>query len=52
MASCLPVIDDILAQLGNTKFMSTMDLKSGFGQILMNENDKETAFACHRGLFE
>ncbi|CAG2218766.1 Transposon Ty3-G Gag-Pol polyprotein,Transposon Ty3-I Gag-Pol polyprotein [Mytilus edulis] len=49
----LPLIDDILAQLGNAKYISSCDLKSGFWQVLMDEKDREkTAFACHRGLFE
>ena len=37
----LPVIDDILALLGKAKFMTTLDLKSGFWQVQMNEKDKE-----------
>ena len=49
----LPVIDDILALLGKAKYLTSLDLKSGYWQVLMNESDKEkTAFACHRGLFE
>ena len=49
----LPVIDDILALLGKAKYFTSLDLKSGYWQVLMNENDKEkTAFACHKGLFE
>ena len=49
----LPVIDDILALLGKAKIFISLDLKSGYWQVLMNESDKEkTAFACHRGLFE
>ncbi|MCG7882618.1 MAG: reverse transcriptase, partial [Candidatus Thiodiazotropha endolucinida] len=49
----LPLIDDILALLGKAKFFTSLDLKSGYWQVLMNEADKEkTAFACHRGLFE
>ena len=49
----LPLIDDILAQLGQAKFFTSLDLKSGYWQVLMDENDKEkTAFACHRGLFQ
>jgi hypothetical protein len=48
----LPLIDDILALLGNAKFFSSLDLKSGYWQVLMDERDKEkTAFACHKGLF-
>ena len=49
----LPLIDDILALLGKAKFFTSLDLKSGYWQVLMDEADKEkTAFACHRGLFE
>ena len=49
----LPVIDDILALLGKAKYLTSLDLKSGYWQVLMNESDKEkTAFACHQGLFE
>ena len=49
----LPVIDDILALLGKAKYFNSLDLKSVYWQVLMNESDKEkTAFACHRGLFE
>ena len=49
----LPVIDDILALLGKANYFTSLDLKSGYWQVLMNESDKEkTAFACHRGLFE
>ena len=49
----LPLIDDILALLGNAKFFSSLDLKSGYWQVLMDEKDKEkTAFACHKGLYE
>ena len=49
----LPVIDDILARLGKAKYFTTLHLKSGYWQVLMDERDREkTAFACHRGLFE
>ena len=48
----LPIIDDILAALGSAKYFSKLDLKSGYWQVKMNEEDKEkTAFTCHRGLF-
>ena len=47
----LPVIDDILALLGKAKYFTSLDLKSGYWQVLMNEADREkTAFACHKGL--
>lgn len=49
----LPLIDDILSLLGKSKYFTSLDLKSGYWQVLMDEKDKEkTAFACHRGLFE
>ena len=49
----LPLIDDILALLGKAIYFTSLDLKSGYWQVLMDETDKEkTAFACHRGLFE
>lgn len=49
----LPLIDDMLAVLGKAKYFSNLDLKSGYWQVLMDEQDREkTAFACHKGLFE
>ena len=49
----LPLIDDILALLGKAKYFTSLDLKSGYWQVAMDEQDKEkTAFACHKGLFE
>ena len=50
----LPLIDDILALLGKAKFFTSLDLKSGYWQVAMDEKDKKkkTAFACHKGLFE
>ena len=49
----LPLIDDILTLLGKAKFFTSLDLKSGYWQVAMDEKDKEkTAFACHKGLFE
>ena len=49
----LPHIDDILASLGNAKYYSSLDLKSGYWQVAMSDEDKgKTTFTCHRGLFE
>lgn len=49
----LPVIDDILSQLGNAKFFSAFDLSSGFHQIPMAEESKKyTGFSTERGHWE
>ena len=49
----LPVIDDMLAVLGKSKYFTTLDLKSGYCQGPLDKRDKEkTAFTCHRGLYE
>ena len=49
----LPLIDEILALLGKSKYFTSLDLKSGYWQVAMYEKDQEkTAFACHKGLFE
>ena len=48
----LPVID-ILALLGRAIYFTSLDLKSGYLQVLMDDNNKEkTTFACHWGLFQ
>ena len=49
----LPLIDDILSLLGDAKYFTALDLKSGYWQVQLEEDSKEkTAFACHRGLFQ
>ena len=49
----LPRIDDMLDQLGNMKYFSTLDLASGYWQVKMNDMSKEkTAFVTQHGLFE
>lgn len=48
----LPRIDDILDQLSNSKYFSTLDLASGYHQVLINKQDKEkTAFSTAKGHF-
>ena len=42
----LPLIDDILALLG--KYSTSLDLKSGYWQVLIDDTDK-AAFTCHKG---
>ena len=49
----LPRIDDLLDQLGQAKYFSSIDLASGYWQIRMSEESKEkTAFATPQGLFQ
>ena len=50
----LPLIDDMLALLSGAKYFTALDLKSGYWQVKVKEEDKEkTAFTVpHRGLFE
>ena len=46
----LPDISEILAQLGNSKYFSILDLNSGFHQIPLDEASKEkTAFSTNTG---
>lgn len=49
----LPRIDDALDRLHNAKYFSSMDLKTGYWQIEVDERDREkTAFITPDGLFE
>lgn len=49
----LPNITDILDQLGKCKYFSTLDLASGFHQILVHDEDREkTAFSTPFGHYE
>ena len=49
----LPLISEVLDSLNETKFFSTLDLKSGYWQIELDPVTQEkTAFVTHNGLFE
>lgn len=49
----IPNITDILDKLGKAQYFSTIDLKSGYHQIEMNENDRQkTAFSVENGHYE
>ena len=49
----LPTIDDLLDQLGQCKYFSTLDLASGYWQIRVAPTSREkTAFITPQGLFE
>ena len=49
----LPRIDDLLDQLGKSRYFSTLDLSSGFWQIKIHPDSMEkTAFLTPQGLYE
>lgn len=49
----IPNIVAILSNLGKAKYFTTLDLKSGFHQILLAEKDREkTAFSVGNGKYE
>ena len=50
----LPRVDDILDSLGDAQYFSTLDLKSAYWEIPVNEKDRhKTAFVTQRAcLFE
>ena len=49
----LPRINDLLDQLGKSKYYTTLDLVSGYWQIRVHANSQEkTAFATHQGSYE
>ncbi|GFW42880.1 retrovirus-related Pol polyprotein from transposon 297 [Trichonephila clavipes] len=48
----LPVIDDLITNIPPTAMMSTLDLKSGYFQLVINPKDMEkTAFITRNGTF-
>ena len=49
----LPNISDILDQLGQSKYFSTLDLASGYHQVLVGDEDRyKTAFSTTDGHYE
>ena len=49
----LPRIDDLLDQLGNAKYFSTLDLAVGYWQVQMHPDlGEKTAFVTHQELYE
>ncbi len=49
----LPMINEIIDSVGNSRWFTALDLQSGFWQLPLREEDcMKTAFVTHRGLFE
>jgi len=49
----LPRIEDCLDSLAGSKYFATIDLASGYWQVVLDEKSKQkTAFASRHGLFE
>ena len=49
----LPRINDTLETLSDSKIFSTLDLASGYWQVVLTENDRQkTAFCTTEGLYE
>ena len=49
----LPRIDDLLDQVGKSKYFTSLDLASGYWQIPLSPQDKhKTAFRTQQGLFQ
>jgi len=49
----VPLIQDIFDQLQGATVFTTLDLRSGYHQMDLAEEDRpKSAFVCHRGLFE
>ena len=49
----LPIIDDLLDQSRYEKYFTKLDLRSGYHQIMIDEEDiRKIAFKTKQGLFE
>ena len=49
----VPVFDQLMDELANAKWFSTLDLRAGFHQILLHPGEEfKTAFQTHLGQYE
>ena len=49
----IPRMDEMMDELRGSKFFSKIDLRSGYHQVKVRDQDiHKTAFRCHYGHFE
>ncbi len=49
----MPTVDSIISHVGDSKFLSKLDLLKGFHQVPLEESSKKyTAFSCPYGKFQ
>lgn len=49
----IPLLEDLLDELGGSKYSSKLDLRAGFHQLRMSTQDVyKTAFKTHAGHYE
>ena len=48
-----PTVDDLIVKLNGAKYISKIDLKKGYNQIMINEDSRYiTAFCTHLGIYQ